>query len=68
VRIEKAKAFLLNPHLRISEIAYDVGFQSLPHFNRTFHPITGEAPTAFRNNGTRDYHSVVFRKIGLRVG
>jgi AraC-like DNA-binding protein/ligand-binding sensor protein len=52
VRVEKAKTLLLNPHLRISEIAYDVGFQSLTHFNRVFREITGEAPTAFRDNGT----------------
>ena len=31
-RIEKAKNLLLNPNLRISEIAYEVGFQSLTHF------------------------------------
>ena len=54
VRIEKAKALLLNPHLRISEIAYEVGFQSLTHFNRIFRQLTGEAPTAFRNNGTSE--------------
>ena len=29
IRIEKAKNLLLNPNLRISEIAYEVGFQSL---------------------------------------
>ncbi|HEY1476856.1 MAG TPA: helix-turn-helix domain-containing protein [Chthoniobacterales bacterium] len=52
VRVEKAKNLLLNPHLRVSEIAYTVGFQSLTHFNRTFRKITGEAPTAFRENGT----------------
>ena len=52
VRIEKAKTLLLNLHLRISEIAYEVGFQSLTHFNRVFRQITGEAPTAFRDNGT----------------
>ena len=34
VRVEKAKNLLLNPHLRVSEIAYTVGFQSLTHFNR----------------------------------
>ena len=28
VRVEKAKALLLNPHLRISEIAYEVGFRN----------------------------------------
>ncbi|MBV8279376.1 MAG: helix-turn-helix domain-containing protein [Verrucomicrobia bacterium] len=48
VRVEKAKKLLLNPHLRISEIAYDVGFQSLTHFNRMFRKIVGESPTAYR--------------------
>ncbi|MBV8213349.1 MAG: helix-turn-helix domain-containing protein [Verrucomicrobia bacterium] len=48
VRVEKAKTLLLNPHLRISEIAYDVGFQSLTHFNRMFRKIVGESPTAYR--------------------
>jgi AraC-like DNA-binding protein/ligand-binding sensor protein len=53
VRIEKAKNLLLNPHLRISEIAYTVGFQSLTHFNRVFRAITGEAPTVFREDLTK---------------
>jgi AraC-like DNA-binding protein/ligand-binding sensor protein len=48
VRVEKAKNLLLNPHLRISEIAYTVGFQSLTHFNRIFRKVVGEAPTEFR--------------------
>jgi AraC-like DNA-binding protein/ligand-binding sensor protein len=50
VRVEKAKNLLLNRHLRISEIAYAVGFQSLTHFNRVFRKITGQAPTVFRDN------------------
>jgi AraC-like DNA-binding protein/ligand-binding sensor protein len=49
VRVEKAKTLLLNPHLRISEIAYDVGFQSLTHFNRMFRKIVGESPTHYRD-------------------
>ena len=52
VRIEKAKTLLLNRHLRISEIAYIVGFQSLTHFNRVFRKLTGESPTLFRANGS----------------
>jgi len=48
VRVEKAKNLLLNPHLRVSEIAYTVGFQSLTHFNRVFRKLTGESPTDFR--------------------
>jgi AraC-like DNA-binding protein len=48
IRIEKAREMLLNPNLRISEIAYDVGFQSLTHFNRVFRKLVGEAPTTYR--------------------
>jgi AraC-like DNA-binding protein len=49
VRVEKAKNLLLNPNLRVSEIAYQVGFQSLTHFNRVFKRITGQSPTAYRD-------------------
>ncbi len=48
VRIEKAKNLLLNPSLRISEIAFEVGFQSLTHFNRVFKKIIGQSPTEYR--------------------
>jgi AraC-like DNA-binding protein len=48
VRIEKARNLLLNPNLRISEIAYDVGFQSLTHFNRVFKRVIGQSPTEYR--------------------
>ena len=48
VRIEKAKNLLLNPSLRISEIAFEVGFQSLTHFNRVFKKIIGQSPTHYR--------------------
>ena len=42
VRIEKSKNLLLNPNLRVSEIAFEVGFQSLTHFNRVFKKILGQ--------------------------
>jgi AraC-like DNA-binding protein len=48
IRIEKAKNLLLNRNLRISEIAYEVGFQSLTHFNRVFKRILGVSPTQYR--------------------
>ena len=48
VRIERAKTQLLNPNRRVSEIAYDVGFQSLTHFNRVFRQVVGQSPTKFR--------------------
>ena len=48
VRVEKARNLLLNPNLRISEIAYEVGFQSLTHFNRVFKKLLGQSPTEYR--------------------
>src|ERR1043165_7752401 len=47
VRVEKSKTLLLNPNSRISEVAYEVGFQSLTNFNRAFKRIVGRSPTPF---------------------
>lgn len=48
-RVEKAKHLLQNPHLRVSEIAFDTGFESISQFNRSFKRITGLSPTQFRS-------------------
>ena len=50
VRVEKAKNLLLNPNYRVSEIAYEVGFQSLTHFNRVFRDVAGQSPTEYRRH------------------
>jgi AraC-like DNA-binding protein len=50
VRVEKAKNLLLNPNYRVSEIAFDVGFQSLTHFNRVFKNVAGQSPTEYRRH------------------
>jgi AraC-like DNA-binding protein len=57
VRLEDAKAELLNPNRRISEIAYDVGFQSLTQFNRVFRRIFGQSPTQFRAHLSSGKHA-----------
>jgi AraC-like DNA-binding protein/ligand-binding sensor protein len=49
-RIERTKQMLLNPNTRISEAAYEAGFQSLSQFNRVFRRIAGESPTAYREH------------------
>ncbi len=49
-RIETVKHLLLNPHKRVSEAAYEAGFQSLSQFNRVFRRIVGEAPTDYRDS------------------
>jgi AraC-like DNA-binding protein len=53
VRVEKAKTLLLDPNRRVSEIAYDIGFQSLTHFNRVFKAITGQSPSGYRLKARR---------------
>ncbi len=47
-RIELAKTELLKPYARVTEIAFDVGFQSLSQFNRSFSRVVGETPTSYR--------------------
>lgn len=49
IRVEKAKNLLQNPHLRVSEVAFETGFDSISQFNRSFKRITGLAPTQFRS-------------------
>jgi AraC-like DNA-binding protein len=50
-RLKRAHRMLLNPcfdHLRISEIAYGVGFNDLSYFNRAFRRRFGCAPSEVR--------------------
>jgi AraC-like DNA-binding protein len=47
-RVEEAKRLLLKPQARITEVAYDVGFQSLSQFNRSFRRVTAQSPTEYR--------------------
>jgi AraC-like DNA-binding protein len=48
VRVEKVKNLLLNPNKRVSEAAYEGGFQSLSQFNRVFRRVAGESPSVYR--------------------
>jgi AraC-like DNA-binding protein len=49
IRFDKARELLRNTKLRISEIAFAVGFQSLSQFNRVFKRLAGKSPTEYRN-------------------
>jgi AraC-like DNA-binding protein/ligand-binding sensor protein len=48
VRVEAAKKMLLNPNARVSEVAFEAGFQSITHFNRVFKNLLGQSPTEYR--------------------
>ncbi len=47
-KIEKAAALLKTNNARISDIAYDVGFDSLATFNRNFIAAFGKSPSEYR--------------------
>jgi AraC-like DNA-binding protein len=47
-RFEKACKLLHDGGLRISDIAFAAGFQSLSQFNRVFKKLCGKSPTQYR--------------------
>ena len=53
IRFEKACDLLRNSNLRISEIAFAVGFQSLSQFNRVFKRLSEKSPSEYRASRER---------------
>ena len=47
-KMEKAKALLPNKDTRISDVAYDCGFDTISTFNRSFKTYFGKKPSEFR--------------------
>jgi AraC-like DNA-binding protein len=48
IRLEQAKSFLINSNMRISEIAYEVGFTYHQNFSKYFTSSFDLSPTEFR--------------------
>lgn len=48
LRVRRAKTLLADRYLRISEVAYAVGFNDLSHFDRTFRKRVGRSPSEYR--------------------
>ena len=53
-RIEDAKRLLVETNATIQTVAKDVGFNSLPSFNRVFKDMTGQAPSGFRKSAPQN--------------
>ena len=49
-RIEDARVLLCDPRRRMSEVAYETGFQSMTAFHRAFRRIVGQSPTEYRSD------------------
>ncbi len=54
-RIGKSCQLLLNSKKSIKQICYEVGFNSLTNFNRTFKSFKAITPSAFRKNFKKHY-------------
>jgi AraC-like DNA-binding protein len=50
VRITEAKRLLRETDRTITEVAFAVGYNSIPHFNRVFRQEAGASPTEYRGN------------------
>jgi AraC-like DNA-binding protein len=47
-RIERAKELLSSSRLTVTDVCFEVGFQSLGSFSSLFHKCVGHAPVAYR--------------------
>lgn len=48
-KVEKAKELIIYDQESLSEIAYRLGYSSIPHFSSQFKKVTGMTPSEFRN-------------------
>lgn len=54
LRIQEAKKLLWNPHCSITEAAYEVGFQSMASFNRSWRKLETLSPKQYRDSLTNN--------------
>ncbi len=47
-RVERAQELLRNTDTSVTDICFEVGFQSLGSFSSAFHRVAGMTPTAYR--------------------
>lgn len=54
-RIEQAKKLLLADNHSVTEICFEIGYQSLGSFSARFHSLTGLSPATFRGEARRTF-------------
>jgi len=50
LRMEKAKEYMKNKGINLTEIAFMVGYDDYTYFSRVFRKVEGKSPRDFRNN------------------
>lgn len=48
IRMDKARLLLLNPHLRIAQVAQMVGYEDEKYFSKVFKKMVGQSPNEYR--------------------
>lgn len=72
-RLERARELLSDPARRVSDVAFEAGFESIPYFNRAFKRQFGCSPSEFRervlnrNSGQENRNPGVARRASGRV-
>jgi AraC-like DNA-binding protein len=54
-RIEKAKALLTSSNLTVTDVCFEVGFESLGSFSSMFSKYVGDSPANYRNRNSRSF-------------
>jgi len=67
-RVERAMFFLRSTNRSVTDICFDVGFNSLGTFSRTFQTIVAESPTTFRGRGRMPAVPTCFMMAWARPG
>lgn len=50
IRVQKAKELLVIEHVKIYEVAYDVGYQNEKYFSKVFKKVAGVTPNEYKNS------------------
>ncbi len=54
-RVEKAKELLRSDSISVTEICFEVGFESPGSFSTLFNKLVGHSPTAYRQDVIRKF-------------
>jgi AraC-like DNA-binding protein/ligand-binding sensor protein len=64
-RLQKAKQLLADSGRRVSDVAFEAGFESIPYFNRAFRRAFGCSPSEFRERAVDQNLGQENRKTGV---
>jgi AraC-like DNA-binding protein len=65
-RVERAMFLLRETDRSITDVCFDVGFNSVGTFSRTFREIVGESPTAYRSQHAPMVAPNCFQMMAMR--